>query len=112
MTPLSTPTPSHPLTPTTPPSQFERSLLRWLEYPPDANHGFYIPSATVTARCGQTPALLHPPPPRLADCRNCSLSLGLEDSTMAHVVWGNPAQPTTLVRSTGRQPRNQYTIDK
>jgi len=64
--------------------QFERSLLRWLEYPPDANHGFYIPSATVTAR--------------LADCRNCSLSLGLEDSTMAHVVWGNPAQPTTLVR--------------
>merc|ERR1712129_582506 len=41
-------------------------------------------SATVTAR--------------LADGRNCSLSLGLEDSTMAHVVWGNPAQPTTLVR--------------
>ena len=30
--------------------QFERSLLRWVEYPPDANHGFYVPSATVTAR--------------------------------------------------------------
>jgi len=64
--------------------QFERSLLRWLEYPPDANHGFYIPSATLTAR--------------LADCRNCSLSLGQGDSTMAHVVWGNPPNPTTLVR--------------
>ncbi|KAB7506120.1 GPI transamidase component PIG-T [Armadillidium nasatum] len=25
--------------------EFGRALLKWLEYPPDANHGFYIPSA-------------------------------------------------------------------
>ncbi|XP_076042660.1 phosphatidylinositol glycan anchor biosynthesis class T [Oratosquilla oratoria] len=29
--------------------QFSRALLKWLEYPPDANHGFYVPSATVSA---------------------------------------------------------------
>ena len=29
--------------------RFERALLRWLEYPPDANHGFYIGSAVVSA---------------------------------------------------------------
>jgi len=29
---------------------FEYSMLRWMEYPPDANHGFYVGSAVVTAR--------------------------------------------------------------
>jgi phosphatidylinositol glycan class T len=29
--------------------EFEKSLLRWLEYPPDANHGFYVSAATITA---------------------------------------------------------------
>ncbi|CAL4067538.1 unnamed protein product, partial [Meganyctiphanes norvegica] len=29
--------------------EFSRALLKWLEYPPDANHGFYIPAATVSA---------------------------------------------------------------
>ncbi|CAG0887184.1 unnamed protein product, partial [Darwinula stevensoni] len=29
--------------------QFEKSFLKWTEYPPDANHGFYVPSAVVTA---------------------------------------------------------------
>ncbi|XP_018025561.1 GPI transamidase component PIG-T [Hyalella azteca] len=28
---------------------FTRALLKWLEYPPDANHGFYLPAATVSA---------------------------------------------------------------
>lgn len=27
---------------------FERTFLKWTEYPPDANHGFYINSAVVT----------------------------------------------------------------
>jgi len=57
--------------------QFERSLLRWLEYPPDANHGFYLPSATITTR--------------LRDNKNTSLLLAAEDSTMSHSLWGNPA---------------------
>ncbi|KAG7169705.1 GPI transamidase component PIG-T-like, partial [Homarus americanus] len=29
--------------------EFTRALLKWLEYPPDANHGFYIPAATISA---------------------------------------------------------------
>lgn len=57
--------------------QFERCLLRWVEYPPDANHGFYVPSATVTAR--------------VRDNRNISVVLSAEDGTMAHSLWGNPA---------------------
>jgi len=57
--------------------QFERSLLRWLEYPPDANHGFYLPAATITTR--------------LRDNKNTSLLLAAEDSTMSHSLWGNPA---------------------
>ena len=28
--------------------EFRRALLKWLEYPPDANHGFYLPAATVS----------------------------------------------------------------
>ncbi|XP_065892482.1 GPI transamidase component PIG-T-like isoform X2 [Dysidea avara] len=28
--------------------EFRRALLKWTEYPPDAHHGFYINSATVT----------------------------------------------------------------
>ncbi len=29
--------------------QFERALLKWTEYPPDANHGFYVNAAVVSA---------------------------------------------------------------
>lgn len=29
--------------------QFDYVFLKWQEYPPDANHGFYIGSAVVTA---------------------------------------------------------------
>ncbi len=29
---------------------FDRALLKWTEYPPDANHGFYIPAGVVFAR--------------------------------------------------------------
>ena len=28
---------------------FEKSILKWLEYPPDANKGFYINSAIILA---------------------------------------------------------------
>jgi GPI-anchor transamidase subunit T len=28
---------------------FEKSILKWLEYPPDANHGFYVGPAVITA---------------------------------------------------------------
>lgn len=27
---------------------FERAFLKWTEYPPDANHGFYVSSAIVS----------------------------------------------------------------
>nr|XP_033819041.1 GPI transamidase component PIG-T [Geotrypetes seraphini] len=29
--------------------QFERALLKWTEYPPDPNHGFYVSPSTVSA---------------------------------------------------------------
>lgn len=29
--------------------QFERAFLKWTEYPPDANHGFYISSAVISS---------------------------------------------------------------
>lgn len=28
--------------------QYEKLLLRWTEYPPDANHGFYVPGPTIS----------------------------------------------------------------
>jgi len=56
--------------------QFEHSLLRWSEYPPDANHGHYVGSALVTAR--------------IPDNRNLSVALGQEDSTLSFALWGNP----------------------
>ena len=28
--------------------EFEKSLLKWLEYPPDANKGFYVNSAVIS----------------------------------------------------------------
>lgn len=28
---------------------FERAFLKWTEYPPDANHGFYVGSAVLSA---------------------------------------------------------------
>lgn len=55
--------------------QFELSLLRWVEYPPDANHGFYIGSASVTTR--------------IEDNKNVT-RLALEDSTLSYAIWGNP----------------------
>lgn len=30
---------------------FEKSILKWLEYPPDANHGFYVAPAVVSYPC-------------------------------------------------------------
>jgi len=29
--------------------EFERAFLQWTAYPPDANHGFYVPSGVLTA---------------------------------------------------------------
>lgn len=28
--------------------EFDRAFLKWTEYPPDANHGFYINSAVLS----------------------------------------------------------------
>lgn len=64
--------------------QFERSLLRWVEYPPDANHGFYVPSATVTARVRSN--------------RNMTLLLSPEDSSLSYSVWGNPDSGQDVLR--------------
>jgi len=63
--------------------QFEHSILRWSEYPPDANHGFYVGSALLTAR--------------IPDNRNLSVALGQEDSTLSFALWGNP-QPSGVVQ--------------
>merc|ERR1712112_430338 len=46
-----------------------------VEYPPDANHGFYIGSASVTTR--------------IEDNKNVT-RLALEDSTLSYSIWGNP----------------------
>jgi len=62
--------------------QFEHSMLRWVEYPPDANHGFYVGSATITAR--------------IPDNRNATL-LAPEDSTLSYAIWGNPPSINTVV---------------
>lgn len=64
--------------------QYERSVLRWVEYPPDANHGFYIPSATVTAR--------------IKDNRNSTLFLAPEDSSLSYSIWGNPTTKEEVLR--------------
>lgn len=29
--------------------EFEKALLKWTEYPPDAHHGFYVPAAVLLA---------------------------------------------------------------
>ncbi|KAH3771611.1 hypothetical protein DPMN_172937 [Dreissena polymorpha] len=29
--------------------EFDRAFLKWTEYPPDANHGFYVNSAVISA---------------------------------------------------------------
>jgi len=62
--------------------QFEHSMLRWVEYPPDANHGFYVGSATITAR--------------IPDNKNATL-LAPEDSTLSYAIWGNPPSVNTVV---------------
>jgi len=62
--------------------QFEHSMLRWVEYPPDANHGFYVGSATITAR--------------IPDNRNATL-LSPDDSTLSYAIWGNPPNVNTVV---------------
>jgi len=62
--------------------QFEHSMLRWVEYPPDANHGFYVGSATITAK--------------IPDNRNATL-ISQEDSTFSYTIWGNPPTVNTVV---------------
>jgi len=58
--------------------EFEHSLLRWAEYPPDANHGFYLGSGLLTARLETNSNLSLP-----------GLQLAGQDSTIAHAIWGN-----------------------
>ncbi|CAL1543120.1 unnamed protein product [Lymnaea stagnalis] len=40
---------------------FTRAYLKWTEYPPDANHGFYISSAVITALVPSTLEYTGPP---------------------------------------------------
>ncbi|XP_066272553.1 GPI transamidase component PIG-T-like [Branchiostoma lanceolatum] len=40
---------------------FERAFLKWTEYPPDANHGFYISSAVLTTILRQADNFTVPP---------------------------------------------------
>ncbi|KAG2461724.1 PIGT transamidase, partial [Polypterus senegalus] len=37
--------------------QFERALLKWTEYPPDPNHGFYVSSSVLSAQVPSAVAL-------------------------------------------------------
>jgi len=55
----------------------EYSVLRWTEYPPDANHGFYIGAAVLSTRL---------PRDSLAN-----LTITARESwSLAHLFWGNP----------------------
>lgn len=47
--------------------QFERALLKWTEYTPDPNHGFYVRWAPLTCR----PHPPGPPSPPLALVEKC-----------------------------------------
>ncbi|XP_037075674.1 GPI transamidase component PIG-T-like isoform X2 [Pollicipes pollicipes] len=40
--------------------QAERAFLKWHEYPPDANHGFYLPGAVVSALLPADNVTRHP----------------------------------------------------
>merc|ERR1712227_889635 len=62
--------------------EFELSLLRWVEYPPDANHGFYVGSASITAR--------------IPDNKNVTM-LAPEDNTLSYAIWGNPPSLNTVL---------------
>lgn len=62
--------------------QFELSILRWVEYPPDANHGFYVGSAAITAR--------------VPDNKNVT-QLAPEDSTLSYAIWGNPPSVNDVI---------------
>jgi len=61
----------------------EYSVLRWTEYPPDANHGFYIGSAAFTTRL-----------PR--DSLSNATFTGRRDGSLSHLFWGNPEPDTVL----------------
>ena len=63
--------------------QLELSMLRWVEYPPDANHGFYVGSATVTARIPHN--------------KNLTM-LAPEDSTLSYAIWGNPPSLNSVIQ--------------
>jgi len=54
----------------------EYSVLRWTEYPPDANHGFYIGAAVLTARLPRDS--LH----------NLTLA-ARENWSLSYLFWGN-----------------------
>ncbi|XP_023323309.1 GPI transamidase component PIG-T-like [Eurytemora carolleeae] len=61
----------------------EYSVLRWTEYPPDANHGFYIGSAVLTTRLPQ-------------DSRSNATFTHRMDSSLNYIFWGNPETDSVL----------------
>lgn len=38
--------------------EFEMAFLKWNEFPPDPNHGFYIPSAVISTQLRSNNAIL------------------------------------------------------
>jgi len=65
----------------------EYSILRWTEYPPDANHGLYVGAAVLTTRLP-------------VDSTSNATILDRTDSTLANLFWGNiAADPVIQVYS-------------
>ena len=82
--------------------QFELSLLRWVEYPPDANHGFYVGSASVTTRLpdNKNVTMLAPEVSQAMITRVLRIMNTIfddQDSTLSYAIWGNPPSLNTVV---------------
>ncbi|XP_076449628.1 GPI-anchor transamidase component PIGT-like [Babylonia areolata] len=60
--------------------QFERAFLKWTEYPPDANHGFYINSAVISVNLPSDKTFIAP-------SHNTSTLLDMvSDESLSHFV--------------------------
>ncbi|CAH1780479.1 unnamed protein product, partial [Owenia fusiformis] len=57
--------------------QFERAFLKWTEYPPDANHGFYVSAAVVATMI--TDAQYFTPPPQESSMISSSITDSREE---------------------------------
>lgn len=64
---------------------FEKSLLRWTEYPPDAHHGFFVPAAVLSFKT--------------SDLRNATLPVGR--SSLVSESLGDPFMRSSVVEVFG-----------